>query len=47
MGHDATTRTSYVIAPNGTINFVHSDMNPAEHVALTLAAVRKLSPAAH
>ncbi|MGI4731187.1 MAG: peroxiredoxin [Janthinobacterium lividum] len=42
-----TTRTSYVIAPNGTISFVHSDMSPDQHVALTLAAVRKLAPAAH
>lgn len=40
-----TTRTSYVIAPDGRISFVHSDMDPAEHVALTLSAVRKLSPA--
>lgn len=47
LGHDATTRTSYVIARDGTISFVHSDMNPAEHVSLTLAAVRKLAAAAH
>ena len=33
-------RTSFVIAPNGTILLAHSDMNPAEHVAKTLAAVR-------
>lgn len=37
-----TTRTSYVIGRNGKIAFVHSDMNPAEHVNMTLAAVRKL-----
>ena len=36
-----TSRTSYVIAPNGKVLFVHSDMNPADHVKLTLAAVRK------
>ncbi len=42
-----TNRTSYVIAPNGTISFVHSDMSPADHVSLTLAAVRKLAPAAN
>ncbi len=36
-----TSRTSYVIAPTGKILFVHSDMNPADHVSLTLAAVRK------
>ena len=38
-----TSRTSYVIAPDGRVAFVHSDMNPAEHVSLTLAAVRRLS----
>jgi peroxiredoxin len=36
-----TSRTSYVIAPNGKVLFVHSDMNPADHVKLTLQAVRK------
>ena len=35
-----TSRTSFVIAPNGKILFVHSDMNPADHIRLTLAAVR-------
>ncbi len=40
---DITSRTSYVIGRDGKVAFVHSDMNPAEHVALTLAAVRKLS----
>jgi peroxiredoxin Q/BCP len=35
-----TTRTSYVIAPNGRVLFVHSDSNPADHVRLTLEAVR-------
>lgn len=43
-GRDVTSRTSYVIGSNGRVAFVHSDMNPAEHVALTLAAVRKLTP---
>ena len=38
-----TSRTSYVIARDGHVSFVHSDMNPAEHVSLTLAAVRQLS----
>ena len=37
-----TTRTSYVIARNGRIRFVHSDMNYADHVRLTLAAVQAL-----
>jgi peroxiredoxin len=34
-----TTRTSYVIAPDGKVLFVHSDPNPADHIRLTLAAV--------
>ena len=41
-GHPITSRTSYVIARDGSIAFVHADMNPAEHVALTLDAVGKL-----
>ncbi|MDH4386464.1 MAG: peroxiredoxin [Caulobacter sp.] len=36
-----SNRTSFVIAPSGQVLFVHSDLNPREHVALTLAAVRK------
>lgn len=41
-GRDITSRTSYVIGRDGRIVFVHDDMNPAEHVATTLAAVRDL-----
>lgn len=37
-----TSRTSFVIAPSGKITFAHTDMNPADHVRMTLAAVRKL-----
>jgi peroxiredoxin len=37
-----TSRTSYVIARSGKITMVHSDMNYADHVKLTLAAVRGL-----
>ena len=37
-----TGRTSYVIAPDGKIVMVHSDLNWEEHVAKTLAAVRAL-----
>lgn len=37
-----TNRTSYVIAPNGRIVFVHSDSNWRGHVARTLAAVKAL-----
>lgn len=36
-----TNRTSYVIAPDGKILFVHSDMSAAEHISTTLAAVRE------
>lgn len=36
-------RTSYVIASDGTVAMVHSDMNYAEHVERTLAAVERLS----
>ena len=36
-----TNRTSYVIAPNGRIIFVHSAMDYRQHVSQTLAAVRK------
>ncbi len=41
-GRDLTKRTSYVIDRQGRIAFVHDEMNPAEHVSQTLAAVRKL-----
>lgn len=37
-----TSRTSYVIAPDGKITFVHSDLNWSEHVSKTLAAVKAL-----
>lgn len=40
-----TTRTSYVIAQDGTVALVHNDMNPAEHITLTLAAVQRLRAA--
>ena len=35
-------RTSYVIAPDGRIAMVHSDLDWREHVARTLAAVKAL-----
>ncbi|MBN8816149.1 MAG: peroxiredoxin [Sphingomonas sp.] len=38
----ATNRTSYVIARDGKITFVHSDLSAADHVRLTLEAVRAL-----
>jgi peroxiredoxin len=37
-----TNRTSYVIDRKGRIVMVHSDLNWAEHVSKTLAAVRAL-----
>ena len=37
-----TNRTSYVIARNGKIALVHADLNPVDHVRLTLEAVKAL-----
>lgn len=37
-----TDRTSYVIAPNGRVVFVHSELDYRDHVRLTLYAVKKL-----
>lgn len=42
QGRDVTSRTSYVIGRDGRVVLVHNDMNPAEHVSSTLAAVQKL-----
>ena len=42
-----TSRTSFVIAPNGKVLFAHTDMNPADHVRLTLEAVRKYGQSKH
>lgn len=36
-----TSRTSYVIAPNGKILFAHTDMNAISHIKMTLGAVQK------
>jgi len=36
-----TSRTSYVIAPNGKIIFAHSDMDYKDHMKNTLAAVQQ------
>jgi peroxiredoxin len=41
-GRTVTKRTSYVIGKDGRVVLVHDDMNPAEHVAQSLAAVKKL-----
>ncbi|GAA3998330.1 peroxiredoxin [Sphingomonas humi] len=37
-----SNRTSYVIAPDGRVTFVHSDLSWKEHVAQTLAAVQAI-----
>lgn len=41
-GRVVSSRTSYVIARDGRVAFVHDDLNPADHVGLTLAAVKRL-----
>lgn len=38
---ELTNRTSYVIAPNGRIIYAYSDLDYRNHVANTLAAVRR------
>ena len=42
MKPELTDRTSYVIASDGKIVMVHSDLDWKEHVAMTLAAVQAL-----
>jgi peroxiredoxin len=42
-----TDRTSYVIAQNGKITFVHSELDYRDHVKLTLEAVKALSTRKH
>lgn len=42
-GSGLASRTSYVIAQDGTVALVHSDSDYRSHVAKTLAAVRSLS----
>jgi thioredoxin-dependent peroxiredoxin len=39
---DWSSRTSYVIAQNGTVADVYSAMDPSDHVTKTLAAVKAL-----
>jgi peroxiredoxin Q/BCP len=43
FGTGLTNRTSYVIAQDGRIVMVHSDLDWREHVSRTLAAVRSLA----
>lgn len=40
-------RTSYVIAPNGTVVMSYTDLNPDKHVEMTMAAVQKWHDAHH
>jgi peroxiredoxin len=40
-----SNRTSFVVAPDGTITYVYSDLNAEKHVANTLAAVKALKAA--
>ncbi len=40
---DWSDRTTYVIGQDGRIAFVYSDMKPNEHIARSLAAVRKMA----
>jgi thioredoxin-dependent peroxiredoxin len=40
-----SNRTSYVIAPDGRVRFVHSNMDYRDHVRLTLDAVKALKAA--
>lgn len=42
MPSGLTGRTSYVIARDGRITFVHSDLNYRDHVRMTLQAVQAL-----
>lgn len=39
---DMTNRTSFVIAQDGKIQFIHSDMDYKDHVKLTYEAVQKM-----
>lgn len=39
---NATSRTSYVIAPDGRVAYVHDDPSPTGHITGTLAAVQGL-----
>jgi peroxiredoxin Q/BCP len=41
-GRQISSRTSFVIARDGRVAFVHDDPSPTEHVTQTLAAVKRL-----
>ena len=42
-GRSVSSRISYVIAKDGRVAFVHDDPGPADHITLTLAAVKRLA----
>ena len=42
---DFASRTSFVIAPNGSVLHVYGSLSPHDHVARTLAALREWSQA--
>ncbi len=44
MPQGLSSRTSFVIAPNGRINLVYSNLDYRDHVRQTLAAVQALRP---
>lgn len=45
LGAGFSNRTSYVIAPNGTIALAYTSMDPSKHVEKTLGALRELHAA--
>lgn len=46
--HDTyANRTSYVVAPDGKVIYSYTDLNPAKHVANTLAAIKAWSAKQH
>ena len=42
MSDEYANRTSYVIAPDGTIAYAYTSLDPERHVANVLAALRRL-----
>ncbi len=45
LGAGFANRTSYVIAPNGTIALAYTSLDPSKHVEKTLGALRELHAA--
>jgi peroxiredoxin len=42
LGAGFSNRTSYVVAPNGTIAYAYTSLDPSKHVENTVAALRTL-----